>query len=391
MARMHAVGLGRIGVVAVASILPAACSLRHGSRVVPARAAALASARAELAAAASKRDLDAVLRRLAPNATLTLGRDTLDLRALVTRLQADVGPADSSILWFAPRDLRICDRFFYESGGQAGTHVVPNGGAATNTIYRYALAWTADSSGMPLVQSVALVRGEFGGQSPAIGGCRPSVVARFEPHRLGVALAPGVGSLAGTPLTGIEGALRDRGMGLRQYGDLAGYPSPGVNPPALAAVWFRVRGNLWVEYVGALSIARTATSGANAAAGKLVGLRLDQRWGAALAAVRWRGVRLGVGPLLMREAWHVSVDSLHVDSTGATVGPHLTDAGSTRNRLGVLAQAALVAPLTDRAFLEFRAFALLLGTEGTPPAVGFPALTVTSRSPGGAVLLGVAF
>ncbi len=379
--------------IAPLSLLLSACVLGRSSRVSPTRAAAVAEARGALARAANDRDLDAFLRRLAPGATLVIGRDTFDLRAAAVRLHADLASADSTRLWLAPRRLRQCDQWIIESGGQVGMNVARPGSQPSRSLYRYALAWTTDSAGNPQVRSLALVPGDFGGQPPRVEGCRPSAKERFAPRRAGLALLPGTGFSHGGALGSIEEGLRNRQMDPRLYGDAAGYPAPGQTSPPLAAAWVRAWHRWWLETVTALGTTTTTTSAADRNAGSLVGTRFQQKWTAVLASAHWRELRIGAGPAYVREAWHVSVDSFALDTATSVVEAvtHVANAGSTRDRVGLYAQAAFLVPLTDRAYVELRGYVLSPGRSLSPRAFNTPSLRVNARSGGLGVTLGIAF
>ncbi len=375
--------------LAVTALALTGCFHRGGARISPERAASIARARAALTRAAEARDLDGFVTHVAPGAKLTLGRDTLDLRSVAAGIAAGLPRDASARHWLAGARLRACDRWEIESGGEFGYSVEREGARPDRRRYLYAIAWGTDAEGEAVVQSAALVAGDFG--APSIAGCRPSPKELFDARRFGVAVLPGVGAAFSLAPAAVDRAMRDRGADPRRSGGVPGFGrSLPLTLPALGSAWWRASRGWSFEALATLSTTSYATSAFDPAAALATGIRLQQRWFALLASARVRDLQLGAGPAFVREAWRVSVERLIVD-TALTVGAHLTDAGSTRDRIGLLAQGRLTAPLSRWLNVEVRGHLLLLPSGATPPAYGTPAIRVNTSSLGASVLVGVGY
>lgn len=381
-----------LSILALSLVPLAACVRPHGERLTPQRTSAVARARAELVQAAGTRDLDAVLRHFAPDARLIVGSDTQDLRAAAERFAATVPEGATTRLWFAPYRLSTCDRWLYESGGELGFNVAAPGVPESQRRWLYAIAWTTDSTGLALIQTLALVEREYG--PPVIWGCRPSAKESFEVRRAGVAILPSLGMMYHSAVTGLEDAMRGRHVVPTPHVGVAGYRRSLVTiPPPLGAVWWRLTPRITLEAVWPLANISAATTGVDTAAFLATGLRMEQRWAALLAGIRLADLSLAAGPAFVREAWWVTIDEATMDTTTgvATIGPNMTAAGSTRNRVGLLVEGRMLAPVTGRFFAELRVFGLFLPSSTTPPCYGSPSMRVSTSSFGIGLFAGVGF
>lgn len=373
--------------LAVTCALLASCARVHAPRIAPATASAVAAARSAMVIAAQTNDLDAFLSHVEPGARLIVGRDTFDLREKAAAVYRLLPPDSATRSWAVGSRLRPCNRWVYETGGEAGYTAGPPGGPQTRVRYLYSIAWASDDAGNAVVHTLAVVNRDFA--PPSIEGCWPTPKELFDARRFGVAVLPGVGAaVSGAPL-GVESAMRDRGMLPRAGGGVPGFTRRlPLTLPAIGTAWWHLSRRLTLEAVATLATTSFVTSGLDTAAALATGMRLDQRWIAFIASVRMRDVELGVGPAFVREAWQVSVERLIVDST-YTIGTHLTDAGNTLNRVGFLAQARITAPLSRWLFVEVRGHLLLLPSSSTPSAYGMPSIGVNTSSLGLGVLVGV--
>jgi hypothetical protein len=377
--------------VVAACVVLAGCIHGRGSRVAPERAAAVTQARAALGSAFEARDLDAFLSHLAPDARLIVGADTLDFRAVAERVHADLRADATTRYWMAGAHLRRCDRWVLESGGEFGYSSPSDGRPGSRARYLYALAWTTDSAGRAVIGVAALVQRDYG--PPAIVGCRPTAKELYEGRRYGVAIVPGVGAAVTLATHGIETGLRTLGMEPRSSGGVPGFERGlPLTVPALGTAWLRLTPRIMLEALATLTTTSFVASGLDTTASLATGLRLQQRWLGVLASARVGDLQLGLGPAVVREAWHVSVERMTLDPARAiTFGPHLTDAGATRNRVALLAQARLVAPLSRWLVVEARGHLLLLPPSTTPPAYGVPGLRVNTSTLALTVGIGAGF
>ncbi len=375
-----------------ALLLCGACMPWRRDRVAPAQSARVARARADIALAAGEGDVEAVLRYLAPGSRLVVGSDSFDLREAVARFGGQLRPGAAPELYFEPRRLRQCDRWLYESGGRLGLTAFAPGEVPAGRRYRYAMAWTVDSAGAPLVESVALIRTWYRGH-PRIAGCRPTAAELLEQRRIGLVVMPGAGAVGfGGAQGGIEGTMRDRALVPGRYGAWAGYPEAGTSSSAVVGAWYRATDHLRIEAVGATATTTTTTSGVDTVGFTAVGIDLRQRWVAAAAAYDWNFLRVGIGPAFMREAWRVSSDSILTDPSGAPAGVlHVADATAQQGRVGLFTHAALTVPFSGHLFAELRGYVLWLPGTSSPPAFGFASTRAPARTAGFGAALGVAF
>lgn len=379
----------RLAAIAAATLLLTSCARFRGPRVSPADASAVAAARAAIVRAAQAHDLDALLRHVAPGARLIIGADTLDLRAMATTVSRGLEPGAATRVWMAGSRLRPCDRWVYETGGELGYGAAATRGPQAGQRYLYALTWTTDAAGNPLVQTAALVKGDYG--LPSIEGCRPTAKDLFERRRAGIALMAGAGVVYSGTAGAVESGMRLRGVTPEPSGPVAGFQRRGtVTAPVLVAAWVDLTPRIALEAVATLATSSSSAFGLDSAAALAVGSRLDQRWAAVLALVRWADVYVGAGPAFVREAWHVSVERIHVDPATAnvTLGAHLADGGNTLNRIGLLAQGRITVPISSRTFVQLRAYSLLLPSSHSPAAYAVPAERVRTSRFGLGLLLG---
>jgi hypothetical protein len=336
-------------------------------------------------------DLESFQRLLAPGAQLIIGADTFDLRARAAALYRALPPDTASRVWMVGSRLRQCERWLYETGGEAGYTAGAGRGPQTRLRYLYSIAWGGDDAGNAVVQTLALVSRDFA--PPAIGGCWPTAKQLFEPRRAGIALMPSAGiAYSGAP-GAVESRMRARGVRPEPRGGVAGYrPRGTLTAPLLASAWFNVTPRVAVEAVASLSTSSAAAFGIDAVAELATGSRLDQRWAAVLASVRFADFWLGAGPAFVREAWHVSVERIQLDSTSTvTIGDHVADAGNTLNRFGIYAQGRLIVPLSAHAYVQFQTYSLLLPSSPSPAAFSVPAARIRSSVIGLGLLFGVGF
>jgi len=382
---------GVIATSLLALLLNTGCHSGGATRLAPERVATITAARTELRRAAQANDLPAIQRLLAPGATLLVGRDTLDLRDAVARYGAELAGGRST-MWVVPKTPRMCERWAYESGGQAGFAIRDTAGSVTSQPrFRYAIAWTTGDRGEPLIQSLSIVPGDFGGTAPYIGGCRPSAKERQDQLRWAVAISPGLG-LGYSGTTGdIEAAMRSRTMQVGGTPDPAGF-EPALRTPVIGAAWYRVSRRLTLETITTLTVQSAATSGTDSAAGLVTASRLDQKWIGLLASARLGDLRVGVGPAITRQAWYIGISELDTNAAGShIVGAGVATAGDKRNRIGLMAQTAVGAPINSRLFIEIRGFLLMFGGSTSPAAFSFAPVTAKTTSAGIGVTFGVAF
>lgn len=377
----------RVPTTLLLTLLPAAlagCLLPPGQRLEPEGARAIAAARTEIGAAVGAGDMDALLRHFAPGAKLIVGRDTLDLRTAAISIYNRLGAGAVTDLWFTGSKLSGCDRWLEESRGQLGFNVAAPGAPRAHREYLYAVAWVRDSAGAALVATAAL---DVLRPGPTIAGCRPTAKALFESRHLSIAVQPGTGFAVSSAVGAMESALRGRSMST--ISSFPGFGRSGLVTPLLAAGWLRINSRIALEAIATLSTGSSRTAAGDSATGTALGMRLDQRWATVLASARWRDIYLGFGPALVREAWHVASDSLRMDSAGTSL-THLSDAGSTRNVVGVFAQGRLTAPLSAHVFAELRAWLLVEPRTASPPGFRAPPLGITPRHSGVGVFFGMA-
>lgn len=383
----------RVHHLLVVTVLTAACVPGRPAPVSPVQSSAVAEARAALAVAAGDQDLNAFVAHLAPGATLIMGTDTLDLRTAVTRLHEQLSADAVAELWFADSRLRQCDRWVFESGGRLGVNIFRTGAAPLSQRYRYVIAWETDAAGHALVRSVAAISSGDAGQ-PRIPGCRPTARELHTQWRVGITLAPGSGYATVNALGDLESAVRMRAQIPRLFAAEAAYPAAGQSSLAgLASVWVRVAPRLSLEAVVPLGTHTTNTSSADTLGATVSSMRLEQRWTAIAASWRWGDVRIGAGPLLVRERWSVATDELSYDRVTAiaTIGNRVGAATSSRTRTGLYSHAAFLVPVTGHMYAEIRGYLTALAPSASPGVPGAPP-TRTSTSGGGiAVALGTAF
>ena len=369
--------------IPAAALLVLASACGGSGRMSPSspQAAAIGRARSEMSAAWAAGDVDAFLRHVAPGARLRIGRDTMDLRGAVLLMQPR--RVEGSTLWFAPRGLRTCDRSLYETGGQLGLRT------PERPLYRYAATWAVDSSGVARVTEAALVAGESGGSPPGVEGCRPTVKERFDPRRIQVAILPGSGLATLGPSGDIESAMRSRTFDVRSV-----EPSrfkPVWHVPTLGMVRYQLTHAVGIGVMGTLGTATARTSGADTTNALVIGARVDQKWIAPMLEARFRDLRIGVGPAIVREAWEISTDELDTAATTPVIIGHVATAANKQSRVGFLGQVSLTAPVTTRIFLDARAWYLSAGTSTSPTAFGFAPVQAKTGGAGIGVAFGVAF
>jgi hypothetical protein len=351
----------------------------------------VASARSALVFAAQANDLEGFLRHIAPGAKLIVGTDTVDLRERAAALYRDLRPDPVTRAWMVGSRLRPCNRWVYETGGEAGYTAGAPGTQQMRLRWRYSIAWASDDSGNAVVHTMALVQRDYA--PPSIEGCWPTARQLFERRRAGIAVMPSAG-IAYTGVPGaVESGMRARGVTPQASGGVGGFERHGsLAAPVLAAAWFNLTPRLSIEAVATLATSSASAFGIDTAGALATGSRLDQRWAAVLASVRVADAWLGAGPAFVREAWHVSVE--HVQAgPGETLilGEHIADAGNTLNRLGLYAQARVIVPFSSRTFVQVQAFSLLLSPSPAPAAFAVPAARVGSSVFGIGLLLGVGF
>ncbi|HEV8266492.1 MAG TPA: DUF4440 domain-containing protein [Gemmatimonadales bacterium] len=351
---------------------------------------AVVAARLRLDAALAARDTAAIASLLADDALLIQPHDTLHGRpAIAAFVAGGLAAVPEVALSYAPERMDACvDGALHETGG---TYVLLlRTYVRTDTLRgRYAARWVTAGDGSVRLATVVLARslGE-GGQAPRLATCAPAQRAALVRKRLQILLptpfAAGTWRTVGT----FEGTLRARGYGSGLVpAFLASHPTREDDLPFTLGARVAVVPRWSVEATVAIDPKRAEIRGFRPGDSSYVKADYAGRYGAVLISYERGWVRAGAGPALLRNRWAIEEAQGYDAGAGGWQYTPRGNSSYTELELGVVAQAAVMFPVSSHVFIDGRAGLRQFPSRTTPATGRLAPLTV--RHSGLSISLGI--